>query len=147
MRDGTQKKSKLSWSKTLVKKWFNIQSKTEDFHADHNTIYGGGDEDWRNNFSEREACTIKKSKTESLSKRNSDWVRRGKIDRDATQVTDVHNYRIFVATWSCLKISTKLFKFRRLAVCLTSWHLCSWFQEIVPLNAGNVLGTEDSGPT
>ena len=25
---------KLSWPKTLVKKWFNIKSKAEDFHAD-----------------------------------------------------------------------------------------------------------------
>lgn len=25
---------KLSWSKTLVKKWFNIKSKGQDFHAD-----------------------------------------------------------------------------------------------------------------
>ncbi|XWS76364.1 hypothetical protein CRYUN_Cryun01aG0170100 [Craigia yunnanensis] len=34
MRDGNSKKSKLSWPKTLVKKWFNIKSKDEDFHAD-----------------------------------------------------------------------------------------------------------------
>ncbi|KAL8532959.1 hypothetical protein ACS0TY_009283 [Phlomoides rotata] len=35
------------WSKTLVKKWFNIKSKTEDFHAD-DIISGGVDEEWRN---------------------------------------------------------------------------------------------------
>ncbi|PQP95991.1 type I inositol polyphosphate 5-phosphatase 4 [Prunus yedoensis var. nudiflora] len=112
MRDGNSKKSKLSWPKTLVKKWFNIKSKAEDFDAD-DAVYGGGDEEWRNTYSERETCTIKKSKTERLSKRHSDRVRRGKIDMDASQVTDVNNYR---------------------------------FQEIVPLNAGNVLGTEDNGP-
>lgn len=32
---------KLSWPKTLVKKWFNIKSKTEDFHADDDVGHGG----------------------------------------------------------------------------------------------------------
>lgn len=31
---------KLSWPKTLVKKWFNIKSKAEDFHAD-DILYEG----------------------------------------------------------------------------------------------------------
>ena len=31
---------KLSWPKILVKKWFNIKSKGEDFQAD-DVIYGG----------------------------------------------------------------------------------------------------------
>uniref|UniRef100_A0A6N2KMA4 Inositol polyphosphate-related phosphatase domain-containing protein n=1 Tax=Salix viminalis TaxID=40686 RepID=A0A6N2KMA4_SALVM len=87
MRDENPKKSKLSWPKTLVKKWFNIKSK-------------GGGEDRRHNFSEREACTIKKSKTERSSKRHSDRVQRSKIDLEAAQVTDVNQYRIFVATWN-----------------------------------------------
>lgn len=120
---------KLSWPKTLVKKWLNIQSKDGDFHADDiiysgtlffisnllfskieshflflflkavqsfvrcivlcihfagiasifyflgsalNTwnfffTFSGVDEELRNNFSEREICTIKKSQTGSLS--------------------------------------------------------------------------------
>lgn len=32
---------KFSWPKTLVKKWLNIKSKTEEFHAD-DVINGGG---------------------------------------------------------------------------------------------------------
>ncbi|GLT74342.1 hypothetical protein SLA2020_461470 [Shorea laevis] len=147
MRDGNSKKSKLSWPKTLVKKWFNIKSKAEDFHAD-DLDYGGGDEDWRNNFSEREECTLKKSKTERLNKRSSDRVRRSKIDIDASQVTDVHNYRIFVATWNVAGKSPPSY------LNLEDWLHTSppadiyvlGFQEIVPLNAGNVLGTEDNGP-
>ncbi|MCI65090.1 inositol-145-trisphosphate 5-phosphatase, partial [Trifolium medium] len=31
----------LSWPKTLVKKWFNIKSKAEDFQADDDVLYGG----------------------------------------------------------------------------------------------------------
>ncbi|TXG63685.1 hypothetical protein EZV62_010679 [Acer yangbiense] len=147
MRDGSSMKSKLSWPKTLVKKWFNIKSKNEDFQAD-DVDYEGGDEDWRSNFSEREACTIKKSRTERSSKRNSDRIRRGKIDLDSSQVTDVNNYRIFVATWNVAGKSPPSY------LNLEDWLHTSppadiyvlGFQEIVPLNAGNVLGTENNGP-
>lgn len=34
MRDDDPKKSKLSWSKAFVKKWFNIKSKGQDNHVD-----------------------------------------------------------------------------------------------------------------
>ncbi|EXB22112.1 Type I inositol-1,4,5-trisphosphate 5-phosphatase CVP2 [Morus notabilis] len=138
---------KLSWPKTLVKKWFNIKSKAEDFQAD-DVLYGGVDEEWRNAYSGRETCTIKKSKTERFSKRHSDRIRRGKIDLDSSQVTDVHNYRIFVATWNVAGKSPPSY------LSLEDWLHTSppadiyvlGFQEIVPLNAGNVLGTEDNGP-
>ncbi|GAV78379.1 Exo_endo_phos domain-containing protein [Cephalotus follicularis] len=146
MRDENCKRSKLSWPKTLVKKWLNIKSKAEDFQAD-DIDYGGGDEDWRN-FSEREACTIKKSKTERFNKRNSDRFRRSKIDIDSAQLTDVHNYRIFVATWNVGGKPPPSY------MTLEDWLHTSppadiyvlGFQEIVPLNAGNVLGTEDNAP-
>ncbi|KAM7521619.1 hypothetical protein LguiA_011521 [Lonicera macranthoides] len=149
MRNESSNKTKLSWPKTLVKKWFNIKSKTEDFHADDDVGHGGGDEEWRSNFSERrEACTITKSKTERSSRRNSDRLRRSKIDLDASQVTDVHNYKIFVATWNVAGKSPPSY------LNLDDWLHTSppadiyilGFQEIVPLNAGNVLGTEDNGP-
>ncbi|KAJ6953819.1 type I inositol polyphosphate 5-phosphatase 4 isoform X2 [Populus alba x Populus x berolinensis] len=167
MRDENPKKSKLSWPKTLVKKWFNIKSKAEEFQAD-DVLYGGGGEDWRHSFSEREARTIKKSKTGSVSetsqywseprhsfnlqkrssKRHSDRVQRSKIDLDAAQVTDVNQYRIFVATWNVAGKSPPSH------LNLEDWLHTSppadiyvlGFQEIVPLNAGNVLGTEDNGP-
>ncbi|KAK7243010.1 hypothetical protein RIF29_37793 [Crotalaria pallida] len=150
MRDENLKKSKLSWPKTLVKKWFNIKSKDEEFQAD-DVICGGVDEEWRSNCgSEREASfTIKKTKTErSSSRRCSDRMRRGKNDLDEAQVTDVYNYRIFVATWNVAGKSPPSY------LSLEDWLHTSppadiyvlGFQEIVPLNAGNVLGTEDNGP-
>ncbi|KAL8148886.1 hypothetical protein AgCh_006043 [Apium graveolens] len=91
---------------------------------------------------------MKKSRTEGLSKRNSDFVGRSTIDLDAAQVTDVQNYRIFVATWNVAGKSPTNH------LSLEDWLQTSppadiyvlGFQEIVPLNAGNVLGTEDNGP-
>jgi hypothetical protein len=40
MREESNKKSKLSWSKSLVRKWFNIKSKANDFHADYDASQG-----------------------------------------------------------------------------------------------------------
>ncbi|KAF8394377.1 hypothetical protein HHK36_020585 [Tetracentron sinense] len=178
MRDENPKKSKLSRSKTLIKKWFNINSKAKDFHAD-DVVYGGGDVEWRSSFSEREACTIKKSKTERLNKNNPDWVRQGKINLDSAQATDVQNYRIFVATWnvggksppSYLNLEDWLHASPPADIYVLGYvllivhlffllntgasprlkeasllYLSFRFQEIVPLNAGNILGTEDNGP-
>ncbi|XP_073049772.1 type I inositol polyphosphate 5-phosphatase 4-like [Primulina eburnea] len=145
MRDGNSKKSKVSWPKTLVKKWFNFRSKAENFHAD-GIIYGGSDEEWRNSISERDACTLSKSQTEKSNERNSG--RRCKIDLDTSQIMDIQNYRIFVATWNVAGKSPPGW------LNLEEWlHTSSpadiyvlGFQEIVPLNAGNVLGSEDNGP-
>ncbi|KAF3324357.1 type I inositol 1,4,5-trisphosphate 5-phosphatase CVP2-like protein [Carex littledalei] len=142
MRDDIPKKSKLSWSKSLVRKWFNIKSKAEDFHAD-NTV-GRGEGKIKANFSDREIFTLKKSKTEKpLRKYN--W---GRCDSDAAHITDVQNYRLFVSTWNVGGKSPN----RNLSI--DDWLHSSppadiyvlGFQEIVPLNAGNVLGTEDNVP-
>ncbi|KAL3505962.1 hypothetical protein ACH5RR_031344 [Cinchona calisaya] len=146
MRDGNSKKSKLSWSKKLVRKWFNIKGKTEEFQA-HEVVYGGGDAEWRNSFSEREPSTIKKSKTERSS-RSSERSRRGRVDLDHPQIRNVHNYSVFVSSWNVGGKSPP-----------SNLNLDDWlhsappadiyvlgFQEIVPLNAGNILGAEDNGP-
>lgn len=146
MRDENSKKSKLSWSKKLVRKWFNIKGKAEEFRADE-VVYGGGDVEWRNSFSEREPPTIKKSRTERSS-RNLERSRRGRVDLDHPQIINVHNYSMFVATWNVGGKSPP-----------NNLNLDDWlhsappadiyvlgFQEIVPLNAGNILGAEDNGP-
>ncbi|XP_020093212.1 type I inositol polyphosphate 5-phosphatase 4-like isoform X1 [Ananas comosus] len=147
MRDENSKKSKLSWSKTLVRKWFNIRTKSQDFHADYVAGKGGKGE-WRTSFSEREACTVKKSRTERLPKKCADRPRRGRMEYEAAPVIDTQEYRVFVATWNVGGKSPPSY------LNLEDWLLSSppadiyvlGFQEIVPLNAGNVLGTEDNGP-
>ncbi|KAK9057323.1 hypothetical protein SSX86_022158 [Deinandra increscens subsp. villosa] len=147
MRDENCKKSKVSWPKTL-KRWFSVKTKAQDFHADEFSSRGE-DEEWINNFNEREAYTIKNNKrTERSSKKNANRRNRSRIDLDAAQVRDVHNYRIFVATWNVAGKSPTN------GLNLEDWLHTSppadiyvlGFQEVVPLNAGNVLGTEDNGP-
>ncbi|KAK8611805.1 hypothetical protein V6N13_131844 [Hibiscus sabdariffa] len=137
---------KLPWPKTLVKKWFSVKTKADDFHADSRVV----EEEMKHKLklSNGEACTVKKSRTERLSKRCSDRIRSSKTDPDSSQFKDIHNYRVFCATWNVAGKSPPSY------LNLEDWlHTSSpadiyvlGFQEIVPLNAGNVLGTEDNGP-
>ncbi|PKA64968.1 Type I inositol 1,4,5-trisphosphate 5-phosphatase CVP2 [Apostasia shenzhenica] len=147
MRDENSLKSKLSWSKSLVRKWFNIKSKAQDFHAD-DFAGPGVDGEWRPSFSESEEWRIKKSKTEKFCKKNPVRSSQTNYDFDAAQITDRQDYRIFTATWNVGGKSPPSY------LNLEDWLHASppadiyvlGFQEIVPLNAGNVLGAEDNGP-
>lgn len=148
MRDGKPKKSKLSWSKSLIRKWFNIKSKCEEFPVVVDDVaYGGGEVEWRSSFSEREPSNTKKSKTEKFNI-NSDRMRRGREYLEHPRIIDVQNHSVFVATWNVGGKSPP-----------SNMNLDDWlhaspaadiyvlgFQEIVPLNPSNILGAEDNGP-
>ncbi|GMH29249.1 hypothetical protein Nepgr_031092 [Nepenthes gracilis] len=131
MRDGNSKKSKLSWSKSLVKKWFNITCKYEDFQADE-VAYG-------NKF-------IK----------NTDQIIQGREYLDHPGIVDLKNYSyssptgcgIFVATWNVGGKSppSNLNSDDWLHGAPPADIFVLGFQEIVPLNASNILGAEDNGP-
>ncbi|MCH90973.1 type I inositol 145-trisphosphate 5-phosphatase CVP2-like, partial [Trifolium medium] len=140
----------LSWSKKMVRKFFNIKCKTEDTTLQRDGFAcRGSDLEYRSrsSLSEREACTIKKSRTEKFS-RKSDQVRRARMNLDHPRIIDVHNYSIFVATWNVAGRSPPT------NLSIDDWLHASpptdiyvlGFQEIVPLNAGNILGAEDNGP-
>ncbi|KAL6643057.1 hypothetical protein ACP70R_021238 [Stipagrostis hirtigluma subsp. patula] len=153
MGDGS-KKSKLSWSKSLVRKWFNIRGKSHDFHADAaaagSSAGGVGDDEWMDGSCTRRnsSCTAKKSRTERASRRSHERSRRSKIDLDAAEATVTLDYRIFAATWNvggrAPPGSLSLDDWLRTSPPADIYVL--GFQEIVPLNAGNVLGAEDNGP-
>ncbi|KNA03834.1 hypothetical protein SOVF_205350 [Spinacia oleracea] len=147
MRDEKPKKSKLWWSKSLIKKWFSIKNKCEDFPVVDDLAYGGGEVEWRSSFSEREPSNIKKSKTEKFNI-NSDRIRHGGEYLEHPRIIDVQNHSVFVATWNVGGKSPP-----------SNMNLDDWlhaspaadiyvlgFQEIVPLNPSNILGAEDNGP-
>ncbi|XP_024313457.1 type IV inositol polyphosphate 5-phosphatase 6 isoform X2 [Brachypodium distachyon] len=110
----------------------------------------GGGEARRVSFSASEASTstAKKSRNDRSSKRSGDRFRRGRNDFDPARMTEVQDYRIFAATWNVGGKSPPR------GLNLDEWLHSSppadiyvlGFQEIVPLNAGNVLGTEDNIP-
>nr|CAB3499627.1 unnamed protein product [Digitaria exilis] len=148
---GNSKMSKLSWSRSLVRKWFNIRGKSHDFHADAVAPgkSAGGDDDWMDGgFTRRNSCGAKKSRTERASRKSHERSRRSKIDLDAAEATVMLDYRIFAATWNvggrAPPGSLSLDDWLRTSPPADIYVL--GFQEIVPLNAGNVLGAEDNGP-
>ncbi|XP_073300684.1 type IV inositol polyphosphate 5-phosphatase 7-like isoform X1 [Primulina huaijiensis] len=155
MKDENTKKSKLSWSRKLIRKWLNIKCKNVDYEAD-GAVHGGGDEEWRNSFSEREPSSVKKSRTGQNSTKNMERSfsrsrsrsRRGRGYLDHPQIINVQNYSVFASTWNVGGKSPS-----------SNMNLDGWlhsappadiyvlgFQEIVPLNASNILGAEDNGP-
>lgn len=146
MRDGNPKSNKFSWSRKLVRKWFNIKSKTEESQAD-NVVSGGGDGGWMSSFCEREPPAIKKTKTEKSSK-STESRRWGRVDLDHPQVINVQNYSIFSATWNVggKSPSSKMNLDDWLHAAPPADIYVLGFQEIVPLNAANILGAEDNGP-
>ncbi|KAM0924708.1 hypothetical protein ACQ4PT_004655 [Festuca glaucescens] len=153
MREESNKKSKVSWSKSLVRKWFNIKNKAQDFHADYHATtqsQGAGRDggERRTSCSERDAGAAKKGRTDRPLKRNVDRIRRGRNEFDVSRLTETQDYRIFASTWNVGGKSPSR------GLDLDDWLHSSppadiyvlGFQEIVPLNAGNVLGTEDNVP-
>ncbi|KAL3648994.1 Type IV inositol polyphosphate 5-phosphatase 7 [Castilleja foliolosa] len=156
MKDENSRKCKLSWPMKLFRRWFNSKCKRDDFQADA-AVYGGGEMEWRNSFSEREPSTVKKSRTEnspqnmegSFSRsRSRSRSRRGRGYLDHPQIINIQNYSLFVSTWNVggkppsndMKLDDWLLSEPPADIYVLG------FQEIVPLNAGNILGAEDNGP-
>ncbi|GLT79253.1 hypothetical protein SLA2020_507470 [Shorea laevis] len=147
MKTEMSKTSKSSWPKTIVRKWLNIKSGADEFLSDY-TIKGseiGGrkscsDEDYYayvpDNFSETwlmEATNDLKEPT---------------ISPALPPASDTLNLRMFVGTWNVGGKSPdeglNIRDWLKLPAPADIYVL--GFQEIVPLNAGNVLGAEDEGP-
>jgi len=135
------KNAKSSWRKFLVRNRSDLKSKGDEVQADEIV------EDNCQSFSgRRKSCTDNES---SFSRKsftaNSKPVA---MESELSQVADARDFRVFVGTWN---VGGK-------APCngvnLDEWlHISSpadiyilGFQEIVPLNAGNILGADNNGP-
>ncbi|XP_022640876.1 type I inositol polyphosphate 5-phosphatase 8 isoform X2 [Vigna radiata var. radiata] len=126
MRTELKKKiSKSSWPNFNVRKWLNKRSKGDRFHSDYSLPEG-----WLMD--------------------SSNELKHSAPVKEAPSVSDMDtlNPRMFVGTWNVGGKSPNQ------GLNLREWLMLPspadiyviGFQEIIPLNAGNVLGPEDSGP-
>ncbi|KAJ1375526.1 Inositol polyphosphate-related phosphatase, partial [Sesbania bispinosa] len=165
MRTELKKSSKSSWPKLAVRKWLNMKSSADTFHSEY-CVTG---------TERRKSCSDKDSYVvvSGWLKDSTNGMKRSVLGKKPTPVSDALDLRMFVGTWNVggkspnegLDLRNWLtspspadiytpkvaFSFRHLGAgsndYITPESLTFLgFQEIVPLNAGNVLGPEDSGP-
>ncbi|XP_065854006.1 type I inositol polyphosphate 5-phosphatase 8 isoform X3 [Euphorbia lathyris] len=146
MRTEMRKISKPAWPKIVARKWLNIQSGADEFHSD----YGRRAEktERRKSCSDEDYYVFVPEDFSGLLMENSNGHKRSRMESEGSPPTDSLNLRMFVGTWNVGGKSPH-----------DDLNLRDWlsspapadiyvlgFQEIVPLNAGNVLGAEDNGP-
>ncbi|WCJ28252.1 Type I inositol polyphosphate 5-phosphatase 5 [Euphorbia peplus] len=148
MRTEMRKISKPAWPKIVARKWLNIQSGADEFHSDYGTK--GHKIERRKSCSDEDYYVfVPEDFSEGLLMENSNgYNKRSRMDSERSTATDALNLRMFVGTWNVGGKSPH-----------DDLNLRDWlsspapadiyvlgFQEIVPLNAGNVLGAEDNVP-
>ncbi|GLJ06308.1 hypothetical protein SUGI_0035960 [Cryptomeria japonica] len=120
------KKNRHSWPKLVVRKWLNIKSKPEEFHADEII-------------------------QENLLNNATTYDTLGRVEPYISRNTKDQDLRVFVGTWNVGGEAPHTHS----GLNLDEWVQPSsapadiyvfGFQEIVILNAGNVLCVEDNGP-
>ncbi|XVE96827.1 hypothetical protein REPUB_Repub02eG0256600 [Reevesia pubescens] len=145
MRTDMRKISKSSWPKVIVRKWLNIPSGADEFHSDY-AINGKTDE-------RRKSCSDEVVVPDDISEgwlmEAAGGIKPAKIMPETPPlITDSLNLRMFVGTWNVggksPNVGLNLGDWLRSPAPADIYVL--GFQEIVPLNAGNVLGAEDNGP-
>ncbi|CAN1333997.1 Type I inositol polyphosphate 5-phosphatase 2 [Linum perenne] len=152
------KRSEGFWPSLVMKKWLNIKPKVYDFSEDEFTENESEDDVYSNEFS----CTRNKEQgfgssrlttvlsciTDAPSKGYSLRHRRGKSETLRMQYINTKDVRVTIGTWNVAGRAPDD------DLEIESW-LCTeepadmyiiGFQEVVPLNAGNVFGAESNRP-
>ncbi|KAL0336851.1 UNVERIFIED_CONTAM: Type I inositol polyphosphate 5-phosphatase 8 [Sesamum calycinum] len=141
---------KSSWPKVVVRKWLNIRSGGSD------EFYSESDDNTKpSSQRRRKSCSNDGHRVVVPEELSEEWLmemtneeRRPGSDQRAPRVSSSLNLRMFVGTWN---VGGKYpHNDLDLNDCLKTKEPADvyvlGFQEIVPLNAGNVLGPEDCGP-
>ncbi|GLJ30966.1 hypothetical protein SUGI_0618030 [Cryptomeria japonica] len=144
MKAYNSRKKKSSWPKLVAKKWLNTTTKADEFHAD-DIFEDRLIERWRS-LSDKDSLLSRRGLVGNMSNK-IESLRQASVEPDIAQVTDVQNLRAFVGTWNVgskapyngLKLDDWLHASPPADIYVLG------FQEIVPLNAGNVLGAKDNG--
>ncbi|KAM7265754.1 hypothetical protein ACFE04_003437 [Oxalis oulophora] len=130
-----------SWPKAVVKKWLNIKGSEDEFLSDYSIKLDKSRSERRKSCSDEDYYVF----SDDWSMEHTNGIKQSKVARS---VTDKLNLRMFVGTWNVggksphedLNLRDWL-----LSPAPTDIYVLG-FQEVVPLNAGNVLGAEDNGP-
>ncbi|XP_068667764.1 type I inositol polyphosphate 5-phosphatase 8-like [Aristolochia californica] len=138
MRTNHSGYEKSSWTKTIVRKWLNIRTRADEFYCD-NTVNGGSEQ-------RRKSCSDKEI-SGRLAGGVPEFLKQPRSDPESPATSTTENLRMFVGTWNVGG------KAPHGGLNLKDWLdsptpadiYVLGFQEIVPLNAGNVLGAEDKG--
>ncbi|KAL8152648.1 hypothetical protein V2J09_010408 [Rumex salicifolius] len=143
MKQKLNQSSKVSWPKTVVKKWLNIKSGVHEFQSDNPSK---GTVERRKSCSDRDCYVYIPQDFPGLVTESSEYLKAPKMRPNGSK--DNIDLRMLVSTWNVGG------KPPEEGLNLRDWLTASYpadiyvlgFQEIVPLNAGNVLGSEDNGP-
>uniref|UniRef100_A0A2P2LEE5 Inositol polyphosphate-related phosphatase domain-containing protein n=1 Tax=Rhizophora mucronata TaxID=61149 RepID=A0A2P2LEE5_RHIMU len=156
MRRRRENHSEAFWPSIVMKKWFNLKPKWNDFSEDEYTETESEDDvcslkDERLNEVENHVHMTQGNRPafqKSPSKGYSSRHRRGKSETLRVQYINNKDVRVTIGTWNVAGRQP----YEDLEI--DDW-LCTeepadmyiiGFQEVVPLNAGNVLGAESSRP-
>ncbi|GFQ00935.1 type i inositol 1 4 5-trisphosphate 5-phosphatase cvp2 [Phtheirospermum japonicum] len=139
---------KTSWPKVGVKKWLNMKSGIDEFQSDYNAK--ACFQRLRKSCSDDgHSAVVPEELSEELLMETSNKIERPGLDQLAPPVSsNLNNLKVFVGTWNVggkaphdgLNLDDWL------NTKATADIYVLGFQEIVPLNAGNVLGPADSVP-
>ncbi|XWS49613.1 hypothetical protein CRYUN_Cryun12cG0018000 [Craigia yunnanensis] len=155
------KRSEAFWPSILMKKWLNIKPQVYDFSEDEvdteteseddaysvkdSRLHGGED---HTNSTLRNQSECRSQISDAPSKGYRIRHRRGKSETLRAQYMNTKDVRVTIGTWNVagrlpcedLEIDDWLCTEEPADIYIIG------FQEVVPLNAGNVLGAEDSRP-
>ncbi|KAH1078323.1 hypothetical protein AAZX31_19G159700 [Glycine max] len=145
MRTESKKISKSSWPKLAVRKWLNIKSSAERFHSDYDATTAIAKERRRSCSDRDRYVVVPDDLSEGWVMDSTSGMKKKSAPGPGTGGPDL---RMFVGTWNVGgKSPNEGFNLRNWLTCPSPADIyIIGFQEIVPLNAGNVLGPEDSGP-
>ncbi|XP_009764111.1 type IV inositol polyphosphate 5-phosphatase 3 isoform X2 [Nicotiana tabacum] len=144
-----QHQTQLFWPRVVMRKWLNISAKDSDYSADPDSDSGSGSDpeqeigDWPRQSRLNDAKGSQVDINDALPR-----IRRRKSETFRAQYINTKEIKVCVGTWNVAG------RFPSEDLELDSWLDVNepadiyviGFQEVIPLNAGNIFGAEDSRP-
>ncbi|XP_019258657.1 PREDICTED: type IV inositol polyphosphate 5-phosphatase 3 isoform X3 [Nicotiana attenuata] len=150
LRSRQHHQTQLFWPRVVMRKWLHISAKDSDYSADPDSDSGSGSDseqveicDWPRQSRLNDAKGSQVDINDALPR-----IRRRKSETFRAQYINTKEIKVCVGTWNVAG------RFPSEDLELDSWLDVNepadiyviGFQEIIPLNAGNIFGAEDSRP-